>query len=227
MIITIDGFIATGKSSIAKMLAKEIGYIYFDTGSMFRALTYALLHQNIQLDDEEQLAQFLNQCDLDIKIKLGSRFYYVQGEDITPMLRLPEVTATVSRVAALAPVRYKLLVWQRELAKGVNSIFEGRDMGSTVFPDADLKIFLTGRLEVRARRRYEELKSNYPDHFANLTFEECMEQIKARDESDMNRELSPLKKADDAYEIDTSDLSLEEIIEAILDLRSAKKMNQT
>lgn len=223
MIITIDGPIATGKSTIAKRLAKEIGYIYFDTGAMYRSLTYAMIKAGVSPKDPQAVEAFLKTFDLDIKIKHGSRLYYANGEDVTGFLRSPEVTANVSEVSALPAVREKLLVFQRELSKGVNVVFEGRDMGTTVFPDADLKIFLTGRLEVRAQRRCEELHQKFPEMFKDLTLEQCMKDIQDRDHSDMTRELSPLRKADDAVEVDTSDLTLDEVVEAILDARAAKK----
>ncbi len=223
MIITIDGPIATGKSTIAKKLANEIGYIYFDTGAMYRSLTYALMKQKIDLDNQDAIKEFLNHFDLNIKIKPGLRRYFVNGEDTTDFIRAPDVTANVSKVSALPFVREKLVHLQRELAKGVNSVFEGRDMGTIVFPDADFKIFLTGRPEVRAKRRYDELLQKFPEQMKGVTLEQCLSDINARDEYDMKREASPLIKADDAYEVDTSDISPDEVVFKILEIRDSRK----
>lgn len=221
MIITIDGPIATGKSSIAKKLAENIGFIYFDTGAMYRSLTYALLKENISLDDAKAIDNYLNEFAFDIKIKLGERSYFVADEDVTTVIRGPEVSLHVSKVAAIPSVREKLVEKQREFARGVNAIFEGRDMGTVVFPDAELKIFLTGDPLVRAKRRFEELKTKYPEEYKDLTLERALENINLRDHLDSTREVSPLKKAKDAHVIDTSDLSLDEIVLAIEDLVEA------
>lgn len=223
MIITIDGPVATGKSSVARGLAEAIGFIYFDTGAMYRAVTYAVLKGNISLDDETALTDCLSSLQLDIKIKKGERRYYVDQEDVTDKIRLAEVTSQVSRISANGKVREKLVEQQRELSVGVNAVFEGRDMGTVVFPHADLKIFLTGRPEVRAKRRFDELKAKYPDNFKELTLEQAMQDVLARDEYDTKREISPLKKADDALEVDTSDLTLEEVIYKILELKDTRK----
>lgn len=223
MIITIDGPIATGKSTIAKTLAREIGYIYFDTGAMYRCVTYGILKNNINLDDPEQLKKFLDAFKFDVKIKHGERRYFVDNEDVTDKIRLGEVTSTVSKVSALHPVREKLVALQREFAVGVNAVFEGRDMGSVVFPDAQLKIFLTGRQEVRAKRRFDELKMKYPEECKDLTLEKSVEDLNRRDKLDMTRNLSPLKQAPDALVIDTSDLTVEEIILRILEFKDTMK----
>lgn len=226
MIITIDGPIATGKSSIAKKLAQEIGFIYFDTGAMYRCITYGVLKQKINVDDPTQLAEFLKTFTFDIKIKRGERYYVVGDEDVTDKIRGQEVTSAVSKVSAIPAVREKLVVLQQNAAMGVNAVFEGRDMGTVVFPNAQVKVFLTGRPEVRAKRRYDELKAKYPKDFENLTFEQALADITQRDNYDMNREMSPLKKADDAFVVDTSDLSIDEIIFKILEYRDTLKTRQ-
>jgi CMP/dCMP kinase len=223
MIITIDGPIATGKSSIAKKLAQDIGYIYFDTGAMYRCLTYALLRRNVNLDDHSAIAEVLNNFKFDIKIKHRDRFYFVDEEDVTLKIRGSDVTANVSKVSAIPFIRTKLVTLQQELAVGVNAVFEGRDMGTTVFPDAKLKIFLTGRPEVRAVRRFEELRNKFPEETKNLTLEEVSKNIAERDDYDTKREASPLRKADDAYVIDTSDLTIDEVIFKILECKDNLK----
>lgn len=223
MIITIDGSIATGKSTIARKLALEVGYIYFDTGAMYRSLTYALMKNGVSLDDEEAIKDFLSSFTFEIKIKHGERHYYVGDEDVTNVIRTPEVTGNVSKVSALGFVREKLVELQRTLALGVNAVFEGRDMGSVVFPQADLKIFLTGRPEVRAKRRYDELQKKFPELMKGITLEQCLKEINERDSYDMHRENSPLIKADNAFEVDTSDLTPDEVVFKILEIRDSRK----
>lgn len=223
MIITIDGPIATGKSTIAKRLAHEIGFIYFDTGAMYRCITHAILKKNINPDDPQALTNFLNNFNFEVKVKHGERFYLVEGEDVTLKIRGDEVTQNVSKISAISAVREKLVSLQRELAIGVNAVFEGRDMGTVVFPNAQLKIFLTGRPEVRAARRFAELREKFPEETANLTQEKVLEDINKRDAYDSTRENSPLKQAQDACIIDTSDLTLDEIILKILECKDTIK----
>jgi CMP/dCMP kinase len=219
MIITIDGPVATGKSAVAKKLAEAIGFIFFDTGAMYRTLTYGILKHRIDIHQPEQLQHFLDEFKIDIKIVRHERMYFFEGENITKNIRENEVTQAVSEVSAIKAVREKLSTLQREMAVGVNAVFEGRDMGTVVFPDADLKIFLTGRNEVRAKRRYKELKEKYPD----LTLEKCLENIMKRDTYDSTREHAPLHQAEDAYVIDTSDLSIEEVVYQILEYKDSQK----
>jgi CMP/dCMP kinase len=223
MIITIDGPIATGKSTIAKALAHEIGFIYFDTGAMYRCLTYAIIKNKINVDNPQELANFLKTFKFEIKVKQGDRFYYVEHEDVTKKIRLHEVTSEVSKISAIGLVREKLVNIQRELAIGVNAVFEGRDMGTVVFPNANVKIFLTGRIEVRAQRRLEELRTKFPEETKDLTLEKTIEEINKRDTYDSQRTISPLKKPEDACVIDTSDLTVDEIIIQILEYRDAMK----
>lgn len=223
MIITIDGPIATGKSTIAKKLAQKIGYIYFDTGAMYRCLTYAILKHNVNIDNPQDLDQFLKEFNFQIKVKHGDRFYYVDNEDVSLKIRGEEVTANVSKISAIGAVRDKLVLLQRELAVGVNAVFEGRDMGTVVFPNAQLKIFLTGRNEVRAARRFAELKAKFPEETANLTQEKVLEEINKRDDYDSHRELSPLIQAEDACVVDTSNLTVDEIILKILEFKDTIK----
>lgn len=223
MIITIDGPIATGKSTIAKHLAKEIGFIYYDTGATYRCITYAVIKHNINIDDPLQLEAFLKNYKADIKIKRGERFYFVEDEDVTMAIRGEAVTSLVSKVAAIQSVRDKLVGLQREWAEGVNAVFEGRDLGTVVFPEADVKIFLTGSAEVRARRRFEELSVRFPEETKSLTFEKVLEDITKRDTYDSTRKISPLRQADDAYVIDTSDLTVDEIVFKILEYKDMVK----
>jgi len=226
MVITIDGPVATGKSTIAKKLASEIGYIYFDTGAMYRCVTYAALKKKVNLDNPEELKSFLDTFQLEQKIKRGERSYFVYGEDVTNEIRLTEVTSNVSRVSAIPMVREKMVALQKEMANGINAVFEGRDMGTVVFPDAQLKIFLTGRPEVRAKRRFDELKTKFPQTYENLTMGQALDDVNKRDELDSNREISPLKQASDAFLIDTSDVTMDEIIMKILEYKDGWKNRQ-
>jgi cytidylate kinase len=226
MIITIDGPVATGKSTIAKKLASEIGYIYFDTGAMYRSVTYAALKNNVNVDNPEDLRQFLDTFQFEQKIKRGERSYFVYGQDVSNEIRLSEVTSNVSRISACPLVREKMVALQKQMAHGVNAVFEGRDMGTVVFPDAQVKIFLTGRPEVRAKRRFDELKAKFPQAYENLTLGQALDDVNKRDELDTNREVSPLKQAPDALVIDTSDLSIDEIIMKILEFKDSWKNRQ-
>jgi len=212
MIITIDGPIATGKSTIAKQLAHKIRFIYFDTGAMYRCVAWAIINQSIHFRDPQELANFLDRFDFDIRIKHGQWSYFVGENDVTVDIRMPEVTALVSEISAIREVREKLVLFQREQSVGINAIFEGRDMGTVVFPDARLKIYLTGSPEVRAKRRFDELREKFPEETKNLTIEETIENINRRDAHDSSREISPLKEPEDAYVVDTTDLSINEIV---------------
>ncbi len=226
MIITIDGPVATGKSAVAKKLAHSIGFIFFDTGAMYRTLTYGILKHKIDIHQPDQLQSFLDQFQFDIKVVNRERMYFFEDEDVTQKIRKREVTHAVSEVSAVKAVRNKLTAIQRELAFGVNAVFEGRDMGTAVFPDAALKIFLTSRDEVRAKRRYEEIKAKNPEESKNLTLEECLKAITRRDTYDSTREHSPLYQAEDAFLIDTSDLSIDEVVYRILEYKDSLKTKQ-
>ncbi|MBA3238288.1 MAG: (d)CMP kinase [Parachlamydiaceae bacterium] len=225
MLITIDGPVATGKSSIAKKLAEELGYIYFDTGAMYRGLTWFVLQKKIDVNNPIEVADLLDQFVFEIKIKHGDRLYFVNKENVTDAIRRDQVTSLVSEVSANPVVREKLVKTQREFAVGVNSVFEGRDMGSVVFPDADLKIFLTARIEVRAKRRYLELKAKFPEESGTLTIEKAIEDINKRDAYDTERVNSPLIQARDAIIVDTSDKTIDEVVFEILELKDQKRFH--
>lgn len=223
MIITIDGQIATGKSTIAKKLAQELGFIYFDTGAMYRCVAYLAAKNHLNVDDPKDVEALLAAFNFDIKVKFGERRYFVDKEDVTQQIRGEEVTSRVSKVSAIPEVRAKMVAMQQQFSVGVNAVFEGRDMGTVVFPHADMKIFLTGRPDVRAKRRFAELKEKFPEESQNLTLEKALEDINTRDAYDMNRQASPLKKADDALEVDTSDLTIDEVVMHILELKDTRK----
>jgi cytidylate kinase len=212
MIVTIDGPAGTGKTTIARLLAEKLDYHYFDTGAMYRALTYQIIKKNIDLKDQEKLSEFLSGFDFDIREKKKNKRYFVEGEDVTEFIRTSQVNQKVSEVSAHPSVRNLLVGIQREFGKGKNAVFEGRDMGTVVFPKAELKIFLTARPAVRAERRYLEFKEKKMP----ATQVEVFQELSDRDHFDSTREISPLKQADDAHVIDTSDMTIEQVINQIL-----------
>jgi CMP/dCMP kinase len=209
MIITIDGPVGTGKSTIAQKVADALGYQFFDTGAMYRCLTYGILKHGIT-----ELPPFLKQFTFEIRTIHGEKRYFYEGEDITDKIRQEEVTAQVSQTSAIPEVREKLVDLQRSLSKNTDAVFEGRDMGTVVFPQAELKIYLTASPEVRAERRYQELLKKFPDRITS--YASILEQVKERDDRDTTREHSPLRAADDAFILDSTHLSIEEVLEQIL-----------
>ncbi len=223
MIITIDGATGTGKSTVAKTLASNLGYVFFDTGAMYRCVTYGILKHKININDAATLDAFLKDFEFKVRIRFGERYYYVDNEDISLKIRGTEVTSKVSQISAIPAVRAKLVDLQRKLAIGVNAVFEGRDMGTVVFPDAQLKIFLTGSIEVRAARRLAELRAKFPEESHVLTLEQLIKDITNRDTTDSTRETSPLKPASDACVIDTTNLTIDQVVLKILEFKDSIK----
>ncbi|MBS0634484.1 MAG: (d)CMP kinase [Verrucomicrobia bacterium] len=216
MIITIDGPAGTGKSTVAKNLAEDLGYTYFETGAMYRAITYAIIKYKVDYNDKTALKAFLDSHPVTIRTRFNDKYYIVGDEDVTGYIRSKEVTDLVSAISAIGDVRETLVTSQRELAKGVNAVFEGRDMGTVVFPDADVKIFLTASSEVRAKRRYNELIAKNPS--LTITLDEVLQDINRRDAYDASRDISPMRPADDAIIIDTSTLSADEVENSIINI---------
>ena len=209
--IAIDGYSSCGKSTMAKDLAKEIGYIYVDSGAMYRAVTLFAITNNL-FDDENNLkADEL--CGKLYKIKFefhlnaeGRPEAWLNGENVEQRIRTMEVSSRVSQVAAIPAVRTRMVAMQQEMGKNKGVVMDGRDIGTTVFPDAELKIFVTASSAVRAQRRYEELKAKGME----ADFDEIRRNVEERDYIDSHREVSPLQKADDAIELDNSHLTIEE-----------------
>lgn len=219
MNIAIDGPAGAGKSTVAKMVATELDYIYIDTGAMYRALTLKALELGIDFNNDELLCQFLEKHSIRLMNINNLQKVFVDSQDVTKKIRSPEVTSSVSIVAAQENVRLKMADLQRELAKANCVVMDGRDIGTNVLPDADLKIFLTASIEVRAKRRYEELiSSGYQADLCKL-----MNEIALRDKKDQERTIAPLKMADEALLIDTSFLSISEVVNKIMLLVKAKK----
>jgi len=226
IVIAIDGFSSTGKSTIAKRLAKQLNYIYVDTGAMYRAVTYFALKNNFIKNkklDSEALISSLQDINISFKFndELGFAEVYLNGENIESEIRTLEVSSYVSPVATLSQVRRKLVEQQQLMGKGKGIVMDGRDIGTVVFPDAELKIFMTASVETRAKRRFKELLEC--EH--NLSYDKVLENVITRDRIDSTREDSPLVIADNAIEIDNSDLNIEEQVETILKLvnKSIKK----
>ncbi len=212
--VAIDGPAGAGKSTIARKVAKQKGYIYVDTGAMFRAIGLYMLRHSIDLEDGLALERECPKTQVSIVYENGEQNVILNGENVSSLIRTPEVGDAASKVSVNGKVREHLLDLQRDLAARNNVVMDGRDIGTVVLPGADLKIFLTASVEVRAKRRYNELIEKGQE--ADLS--SIAKQIEERDYRDMHREVAPLKQASDAILVDTSDLSIDEVTEKILSL---------
>ena len=220
--IAIDGFSSTGKGTLAKQLAKQLGYIYVDTGAMYRAVAFfAMQNQLISIDsfDKVKLVNELKNITLDFKFnnELGFAEMYLNGVNVEKAIRTIEVSGFVSKVAEVSEVRAKLVEQQQEMGKNKAIVMDGRDIGTVVFPDAELKIFMTASATTRAQRRFDELVQKGD----SVSYEEVLKNVEERDYIDTHREDSPLVMAEDAVEIDNSHLTREEQFQAVLELVNA------
>jgi len=215
--IAIDGPAGAGKSSIAKALSKKLGFVYIDTGAMYRAVALFFLENGIKDGSENETDKLLDKLDINIKYTDGEQRVFLNNVDVSDKLRQEEIGKLASRFSAVKSVREKLVALQRKLAEKENVIMDGRDIGTVVLPNADLKIYLSAGSKVRAKRRYLELIEKGFDRAA-LDEKAIENEIIKRDEADMNREISPLKKAEDAYCLDTSDMTFDEVVSKILDM---------
>ena len=209
--IAIDGPAGAGKSSVAKEVAARLGFIYVDTGALYRAIGVNALKNGIKTDDAEAVVAILPETKVELRYVDSSQRVILNGEDVSEAIRLPEASMAASNVSAIPAVREFLLDLQRDMAKNNNVIMDGRDIGTVILPDAQYKFFLTASAEVRAQRRYKELveKGNTVD------FEALLAEIKQRDYNDSHRATAPLKQADDAVFVDSSNMTKEEVIEYI------------
>lgn len=212
LVVAIDGPAGAGKSTVAQMAAKELGFTYIDTGAMYRAVAWKSLQQGKAVTDD-LINDVVKDIDIVLDYKEGKTRVFVDGTEVTAEIRTPEVTSIVSQVAALGPVRERLTDLQRKMATQGSVIMDGRDIATNVLPNADIKIFLTASIEERADRRYKEMKAKGYD----VDLKKLQEEIAARDKADSEREISPLVQAEDAELLDTSDMSIEEVVKAILD----------
>lgn len=212
--IAIDGPAGAGKSTIAKMAAKKLDFIYVDTGAMYRAMALYFLRREIDAKDEKKIAEACEHINVTIAYQEGEQQVLLNGENVNAFIRTEEVSMMTSNTSKYPAVREKLLYLQRELAAANNVIMDGRDIGTCVLPDAELKIYLTASASERAKRRYLEQK----ERGVESDLAQIERDIIARDEQDMNREIAPLKQTEDAIYLDTSDMTIEEVVTKIVSL---------
>ena len=216
--IAIDGPAGAGKSTIARRVAKELSFIYVDTGAMYRAMALYLLREGVDRNNTEQIGEICQNAEISIEYQNGEQIVLLNGENVNAYLRTEEVGNMASVSSAVPRVREKLLSLQRKLAKDMSVVMDGRDIGTTILPDADVKIYLTASSLTRARRRYLELQEK--GTVCNL--EEIRKDIEERDERDMNREISPLRQAEDAVLVDSSELTIQQVVDRILEIFRSK-----
>ena len=213
MIIAIDGPAGAGKSTVARIIAQKLGFLYIDTGAMYRALTLKALERKIDAKDIPALIEMVRSTNIDLTNNQdGSLKIFLDGRDVTSPIRQPRITKLVSDIAKIKGVREIMLGWQRKFGKLRDSVLDGRDIGTVVFPDADKKFYIDAEFSVRVRRRYKELKELNQD----VTLKDIEKDLRNRDNIDSTREFAPLKKADDAIYIDTTNMAIEEVVNTLL-----------
>ena len=224
MQIAIDGPASAGKSTVAKIIAHKLNFTYIDTGAMYRASTWIARENNINYGDEKGILAAIDHEQIEFKLENGQQKIYAGNKDITQAIRTPEISANVSQVSALAGIREKMVSLQRQMAGEMNVVMDGRDIGTTVLPHAAVKIFLVASVHSRAERRMLDFKERGIE--TSQTLEEIEHDISERDYKDSHRQISPLKKAQDAVEIDTTSMSIDQVVEAILSeiKKSQKKL---
>ena len=206
-VIAIDGEAGTGKSTLAKNIAKKYNIVYMDTGAMYRCVTLDMLNKGISMDDTKKIQQMLDDIKIEIENNNGEDRFILNGEDVTKKIREKNVNDNVSQVSHIPVVRERMVELQRRLANGKKIVMEGRDIGTNVFPNAQVKIYLTASAQVKAKRRYEQNKQNGID----IPVEEIYNNVVFRDNNDKTSDVAPLKKADDAFELDTTNYTLDEV----------------
>ncbi|MBC6975574.1 (d)CMP kinase [Bacillus sp. Xin] len=214
--IAIDGPAAAGKSTVAKIVAKELSYVYIDTGAMYRTLTYAALEKSVDIENEKSLMAVLKDVNIEFQQGENTQLVFLNGQDVSEAIRTPNVTNRVSIVAKHRLVREEMVRRQQALAEKGGVVMDGRDIGTHVLPNAEVKIFMLASVQERAERRHLE---NTKKGFAS-SLEQLKKEIAERDKLDSEREVSPLKKANDALELDTTSLSIEEVVRKIMDIVS-------
>ena len=211
MIVAVDGPAGSGKGTVTKQIEKKLGFLNLDTGATYRCVALQVLRKKADLKDEKKITEIANSIDIKIDNTGDKDIVLLNGEDVSKEIRSKEVTAIVSQVSSIIPVRERMVNVQRKLAVGKNVIVEGRDIGTVVFPNADVKIYLDASVEERTKRRYEENKQNGID----TTYEEVLENVKSRDYNDMHKKFGALKKADDAIVVDTTNLTINQVVEKV------------
>lgn len=214
MQVAIDGPASAGKSTVAKIIAKKLSFVYIDTGAMYRACTVIAQFHHLAYDDEEGILKAIDQDGIELKTEHGQQKVYVAGKDVSLLIRTPEISANVSQVSALPKIRAKMVFLQRQMAGKMNVIMDGRDIGTTVLPHAEVKIFLVASARSRAERRLLDLQQRGIK--TKQTVREIEAEIATRDYKDSHRKISPLKKAPDAVEIDTTKMTIKQVVERIL-----------
>lgn len=212
--VAIDGPAGAGKSTIAKLVAKEKEFIYVDTGAMYRALAVHFIKKGLKPEDTEKIIEACEDAEVSLQYENGLQQVYLNGENVTSLLRTEEVGNMASVSSAIGAVRTKLLALQRNLAAEKDVVMDGRDIGTNILPNADVKVYLTASVETRAKRRYLELQ----EKGVACVLEEIAHDIEERDYRDMNRDIAPLKQAEDAVFVDSSDMTIEEVVKTIIDL---------
>ena len=213
MIVAIDGPAGSGKGTITINVERKLGFLNLDTGATYRCVALETLRNNLRLDQETEIIKIAKNIKIEIDNKRDKDIIYLNGEDVSTKIREKEVTAIVSQVSSIISVREELVKVQRNLAKGKNVIVEGRDIGTVVFPNADLKIYLDASEEIRAQRRYKENQEKGID----MTYEEVLENVRMRDYNDMHKKVGALKKAEDAIIIDSTNLTIEEVTDKVIE----------
>ena len=206
-VIAIDGEAGTGKSTLAKSIAKKYNIVYMDTGAMYRCVTLEMLNNDISMDDVEKIEKMLDDIKIEIRNDDDEDKFFLNGKDVTKKIREQKVNDNVSQVSHIPIVRERMVELQRKLANGKKIVMEGRDIGTNVFPNAQVKIYLTASAHVKAKRRYEQNK----EKGINIPFEEIYNNVVFRDNNDKNSNVAPLKKAADAFELDTTNYTLDEV----------------
>lgn len=219
MNIAIDGPAGAGKSTIAKLLAAKLGILYLDTGAMYRAVGLKALNTGVDISDAAAVEKMLADTKIDVTQENGVQHVYLDGNDVSSAIRENAVSKAASDISAVPCVRYKMVELQREIASRCDTVLDGRDIGTFVLPNAEYKVFLTASAEERAKRRYAELKAKG----STLTLEQIKDDIVKRDYNDSHRTLAPLKKADDATEVDTTAMSIDDVVGRIYAIIGAKK----
>ena len=211
IIIAIDGPAASGKSTLAKLIAEKLNFVYMDTGAMYRAITFIAIRNGV-INDINSIIAIAESIDIKLKFENGITHFFVDGEEITDFIRTPEVNAKVSDISKIPDVRREMVKIQKRVGKNCSLVAEGRDITTVVFPNADIKIYMNADIDVRAERRFKELS----EQNIKITLDEVKNNLKERDLIDSGREDSPLKKADDAFELDTTSISVDSELKKIL-----------
>ena len=214
-VVAVDGPAGSGKGTITKIVADKMDLVSIDTGAMYRCVALEMINRNVTMDELDKIKVILEEIKIELKKENDMPKVYLNGEDVSREIRTEKVTKLVSPVSKIKEVREKLTHWQREMGQNQNIIMEGRDIGTTVFPNADVKIYLDAKPEERARRRF---KQNQEEGITGMTYEEILENVKQRDFNDSHREIAPLRKAEDAILVDSTNMPIDEVVQTIIEI---------